>query len=84
MAQALSIEVIAEGVETNTQLKLVRDLGCELAQGFYLHRPLQAQQITDLLSAPRAPRAAKAPAAQPRRTAPRTRRAPAARAPGPR
>jgi diguanylate cyclase (GGDEF)-like protein/PAS domain S-box-containing protein len=74
MAQALSIEVIAEGVETKTQLKLVRDLGCELAQGFYLHRPLQAQQITDLLSAPPAVRAAKAPAAQPRRGIPRTRR----------
>jgi diguanylate cyclase (GGDEF)-like protein/PAS domain S-box-containing protein len=74
MAQALSIEVIAEGVETKTQLKLVRDLGCGLAQGFYLHRPLQAQQITDLLSAPPAVRAAEAPAVQPRRSAPRTRR----------
>jgi diguanylate cyclase (GGDEF)-like protein/PAS domain S-box-containing protein len=56
MAQALSIEVIAEGVETGAQLKLVRDLGCELAQGFYLHRPLQAQQISELLSGARAAR----------------------------
>ncbi|HTZ86373.1 MAG TPA: EAL domain-containing protein [Solirubrobacteraceae bacterium] len=50
MAQALSIEVVAEGVESETQLKLVRDIGCELAQGFYLHRPLQAEQISQLLS----------------------------------
>jgi EAL domain-containing protein (putative c-di-GMP-specific phosphodiesterase class I) len=69
MAQALSIEVIAEGVETKTQLKLVRELGCELAQGFYLHRPLQAQQISELLSLPRAPRTAKGPPAPTRRVA---------------
>jgi diguanylate cyclase (GGDEF)-like protein/PAS domain S-box-containing protein len=51
MAQALSIEVIAEGVENETQLKLVRDLGCDLAQGFYFHRPLQVPQISALLDA---------------------------------
>lgn len=69
MAQALSIEVIAEGVETETQLKLVRDLGCELAQGFYLHRPLQARQISELLRLPRPPRAANAPPTRARRGA---------------
>jgi diguanylate cyclase (GGDEF)-like protein/PAS domain S-box-containing protein len=52
MAQALSIEVVAEGVETQAQLDTVRDLGCELAQGFYFHRPLQASAITALLGAP--------------------------------
>ncbi len=69
MAQALSIEVIAEGVETETQLKLVRDLGCELAQGFYLHRPLQARQISELLRIPRAQRAANVPPARARHVA---------------
>ncbi|MFI4990305.1 MAG: putative bifunctional diguanylate cyclase/phosphodiesterase [Solirubrobacterales bacterium] len=69
MAQALSIEVIAEGVETETQLKLVRDLGCELAQGFYLHRPLQAPQISELLRLARAQRATAAPPARARRGA---------------
>jgi EAL domain-containing protein (putative c-di-GMP-specific phosphodiesterase class I) len=54
MAQALSIEVVAEGVETECQLNTVRDLGCELAQGFYFHRPLQASEISRLLSAPSA------------------------------
>jgi diguanylate cyclase (GGDEF)-like protein/PAS domain S-box-containing protein len=52
MAQALSIEVVAEGVETQAQLDTVRDLGCELAQGFYFHRPLQASVVTALLGAP--------------------------------
>jgi EAL domain-containing protein (putative c-di-GMP-specific phosphodiesterase class I) len=51
MAQALSIEVIAEGVETEAQLSTVRELGCQLAQGFYFHRPLAAQEISELLLA---------------------------------
>ncbi len=54
MAQALSIEVVAEGVETQAQLDTVRDLGCELAQGFYFHRPLEASAVTALLGAPAA------------------------------
>ncbi|HWF33430.1 MAG TPA: EAL domain-containing protein [Solirubrobacteraceae bacterium] len=52
MAQALSIEVVAEGVETQCQLDTLRDLGCELAQGFYFHRPLEASAVTALLGAP--------------------------------
>jgi diguanylate cyclase (GGDEF)-like protein/PAS domain S-box-containing protein len=52
MAQALSIEVVAEGVETQCQLDTVRDLGCQLAQGFYFHRPLEASAISALLNVP--------------------------------
>ena len=53
MAQALSIEVVAEGVETEAQLDALRALGCELAQGFHLHRPLPADAVTELLIAER-------------------------------
>ena len=49
MAQALSIEVIAEGVETERQVDTLRALRCELAQGFYFHRPMTAQAISELL-----------------------------------
>jgi hypothetical protein len=55
MAHALSIEVIAEGVETQAQLALVSELGCELAQGYYFHRPLQAERVSALLAAASAP-----------------------------
>ncbi|HEV2924177.1 MAG TPA: EAL domain-containing protein [Solirubrobacteraceae bacterium] len=51
MAHALSVEVIAEGVETEAQLLALRDLGCELAQGFHLHPPLGAHEISELLVA---------------------------------
>jgi len=49
MAQALSVEVVAEGVETETQLDALRAIGCQLAQGFHFHRPLAAEAITELL-----------------------------------
>jgi diguanylate cyclase (GGDEF)-like protein/PAS domain S-box-containing protein len=51
MAQALAVEVIAEGVETERQLQALRELRCELAQGFYLHRPMAAEAISELLQA---------------------------------
>jgi diguanylate cyclase (GGDEF)-like protein/PAS domain S-box-containing protein len=51
MAQALSIEVIAEGVENTRQLNTLSALGCELGQGFYFHQPLTAQAISELLLA---------------------------------
>jgi EAL domain-containing protein (putative c-di-GMP-specific phosphodiesterase class I) len=49
MAQALSVEVIAEGAETERQVQALRDLGCELAQGFYFHQPLSAGAVSELL-----------------------------------
>ena len=40
LAQRLGLEVIAEGVETEAQVELLRGLGCTLMQGFYYARPL--------------------------------------------
>ena len=51
MAQALSLEVIAEGVEAAHQLRVLRALQCELAQGFLFHEPLPASGISALLLA---------------------------------
>jgi diguanylate cyclase (GGDEF)-like protein/PAS domain S-box-containing protein len=62
MAQALTIEVIAEGVETERQLNALRDLRCELAQGFYFHRPVSAEAVSELLRAERAGSAQRADA----------------------
>ena len=42
IAENLKIPVIAEGVETEAQLRLLRDMGCDMVQGFYLSRPLAA------------------------------------------
>ena len=40
IAKNLKIPVIAEGVETESQMKLLKELGCELVQGYYFSRPL--------------------------------------------
>jgi EAL domain-containing protein (putative c-di-GMP-specific phosphodiesterase class I) len=49
MAQSLGLAVVAEGVETEHQLDALRDLGCELAQGFYFWRPEPAEEMVRLL-----------------------------------
>lgn len=52
MAEALSIEVTAEGAETPRQIEQLRRLGCHRAQGFYFAQPLAAGAITELLQRP--------------------------------
>ncbi|GAB6903519.1 putative bifunctional diguanylate cyclase/phosphodiesterase [Kineosporia succinea] len=42
-AHAFSLDVVAEGVETREQLDRLADIGCELAQGYYLGRPKPAR-----------------------------------------
>jgi EAL domain-containing protein (putative c-di-GMP-specific phosphodiesterase class I) len=49
MSRALHLEVVAEGVEHLFQLTRLRELGCELAQGFYLARPSTADRVDALL-----------------------------------
>ncbi len=51
MARALSIDVVAEGVEHDRQIELLRRLGCERAQGYYFCRPIPARSISALLAA---------------------------------
>jgi EAL domain-containing protein (putative c-di-GMP-specific phosphodiesterase class I)/AmiR/NasT family two-component response regulator len=45
MAKKLGISTVAEGVETQDQWDLVRDLGCELAQGYFIARPAEASAL---------------------------------------
>lgn len=45
LARDLRLSTIAEGVETASQLALLKELGCEAAQGFYLARPLPAHEL---------------------------------------
>jgi diguanylate cyclase (GGDEF)-like protein len=49
MAHGLGKAVVAEGVESAEQLEFLREQGCDMAQGFYMARPLSAQDMTALL-----------------------------------
>ncbi|SDS98328.1 diguanylate cyclase (GGDEF) domain-containing protein [Friedmanniella luteola] len=51
MAQALGLEVTAEGIEDHAQLDRLRTLGCNHGQGYLLSRPLPAAAATALLTA---------------------------------
>jgi diguanylate cyclase (GGDEF)-like protein len=48
---ALGLKVVAEGVETEGQLEVVRQAGCEAVQGYLLGRPLTAAAATTLVEA---------------------------------
>lgn len=58
LAQSLNKRVVAEGVETRSQLDLLRSLECQFAQGLYFHAPLAPAEATQLLMERRAPRRA--------------------------
>ena len=45
IAENLKIPVVAEGVETEAQLQLLKSMGCELVQGYYFSRPLPASEF---------------------------------------
>ena len=49
IGRALSLLVVAEAVSTETQLQMVRDLGCSMAQGFLISPPLSVEQATDFV-----------------------------------
>jgi len=49
LGAALGLSLVAEGIETQAQLDVVRDLGCQAAQGFYLGRPA-AQPLRELVA----------------------------------
>jgi EAL domain-containing protein (putative c-di-GMP-specific phosphodiesterase class I) len=53
LAHNLGLRVIAEGVETQAQLDLLRRVGCERAQGYLFSRPVDHQTILKLLEANR-------------------------------
>jgi EAL domain-containing protein (putative c-di-GMP-specific phosphodiesterase class I) len=52
MADAVGINVVAEGVETEDQLREVEALGCGYAQGFCLSEPVPAGEVDALLKQP--------------------------------
>jgi EAL domain-containing protein (putative c-di-GMP-specific phosphodiesterase class I) len=52
MGHALGLTVVAEGVETAEQAVFLRQIGCDLLQGYLLSRPHDARHITALLNQP--------------------------------
>lgn len=51
LAHALGLRVTAEGIETQYLLDAVRRMGCDAAQGYYISRPLPAEQVPSWMAA---------------------------------
>jgi diguanylate cyclase (GGDEF)-like protein len=49
MGRKMHLTLVAEGVETAEQLAVLRQLDCDIAQGFHMAHPLSAREITALL-----------------------------------
>jgi predicted signal transduction protein with EAL and GGDEF domain len=49
LGQCLKLQIVAEGVETQEQLSLLRELGCSGVQGFLFARPMQAGNVSAFL-----------------------------------
>ena len=47
LARALDLEVTAEGIETTLQADVVKDVGCDLAQGFLYARPMSFEDLRE-------------------------------------
>lgn len=45
MGEVLSVDIVAEGVETKEQADILRDLNCQYAQGYYIQKPLIANEF---------------------------------------
>ena len=52
MAKKLDMKVVAEGVERKEELELLRELSCDLIQGFYFDRPIPIEEFEKRLMAP--------------------------------
>lgn len=49
MAKAFGLHVVAEGVETPMHAEQLKDLGCDLGQGYFFSRPVEKEEITQRL-----------------------------------
>lgn len=49
LAQSLRLEIIAEGVETSTQMSQLKNLACQFGQGYFFAKPLEASKVESLI-----------------------------------
>ncbi|MEJ2406235.1 MAG: EAL domain-containing protein, partial [Candidatus Thiodiazotropha sp.] len=50
LAHHMKMRVVAEGVEEEAQASILRESGCDVAQGFLFGRPMEAAAVTKLIS----------------------------------
>jgi EAL domain-containing protein (putative c-di-GMP-specific phosphodiesterase class I) len=51
LGETFRLEVVAEGIEYSEQFDTLRDLGCEIGQGFFFARPMAHDQLIEFMRA---------------------------------
>lgn len=49
MGHSMGLEILSEGIENQQQMLLLKSYGCDLGQGYFLSKPLPAQDLEDYL-----------------------------------
>jgi EAL domain-containing protein (putative c-di-GMP-specific phosphodiesterase class I) len=62
LAHSLGLRIVAEGVEDEPTVELLRSYGCDVIQGYFFSRPLPARDLTEWLSTSRRPEVSRRPA----------------------
>jgi diguanylate cyclase (GGDEF)-like protein/PAS domain S-box-containing protein len=63
LGSSLALDVVAEGIELDAQMRRLRDLGCEFGQGFHFAKPMESSSLGAFLTG-RSPETGAAPAEQ--------------------
>ena len=63
LARALGLRTVAEGIEEEEQLQVLRDLGCDEGQGYFLAKPMELGRLKRLMAEDGQPRATRVGAA---------------------
>ncbi|HEX9027499.1 MAG TPA: bifunctional diguanylate cyclase/phosphodiesterase [Clostridium sp.] len=50
LAHTLNLEVIAEGIETSEQSRILKEIKCDIAQGYYYNKPISSEEIEKVLT----------------------------------
>ena len=51
LARGMRVKTIAEGVEGREQFDFLKKIGCDVAQGYYINKPMDAEAFEEFLGA---------------------------------
>lgn len=51
LSHKMKLKVVAEGIETAEQLKIMSELSCDQIQGYYFYKPLPLSELEEILAA---------------------------------
>ena len=49
LAKSINIDIVAEGVEEEQQLSWLKEKGCNIAQGFYMGKPMDKEKAIEII-----------------------------------